>query len=201
MGETNSVSGGGAAAVSPFFGASLWTMDYALRASAAGIKRMYFHHGTIGNCLYCWWGQISIGAPYYGGYAATAAMAGGASIVALDTGNDAFAVYIVYDAADKPLRAVLYNSVFYDGTGPRDKQTFVLNGLTATSVKGRRLTAANANARSDQGTGGDVSFAGVTFAHGTCVPSGAEVVENVDVMGGQAKLEVAASEALVVNLQ
>ncbi|KAI9051769.1 hypothetical protein LZ554_004036 [Drepanopeziza brunnea f. sp. 'monogermtubi'] len=202
LGETNSVSGGGAATVSPLFGASLWTMDYVLRASAAGIQRTYFHHGTVGKCYYCWWGRYAIGAPYYGAYAATRAMAGGASIHALDAGTDAFAVYVVYDQLGRPLRAVLYNSVFFAGTGTRARQTFVLRGLGAVaSVGARRLSAASANARSDQGTGGNVTFGGLTFGAGTCVSSGADTVERVAVVGGQVSLVVAASEALVVDLQ
>ncbi|EKD18874.1 uncharacterized protein L3040_005097 [Drepanopeziza brunnea f. sp. 'multigermtubi'] len=202
LGETNSVSGGGAAKTSPLFGASLWTMDYALRASAAGIKRTYFHHGTMGNCYYCWWGRHAIGAPYYGAYAATRAMAGGASIHALDAGKDAFAVYVVYDKQGRPLRAVLYNSEFFDGSGTRASQTFVLSGLGAVaSVGARRLSAASANARADQGAAGSVTFGGLEFAAETCVSSGSDKVEKVAVTGGQVSLDVAASEALVVDLQ
>ena len=54
---TRAVSGGGAATVSPTFGAALWTMDYVLQAATSNIKRSYFHHGTIGLCYYCWWGR------------------------------------------------------------------------------------------------------------------------------------------------
>lgn len=50
MGETNSVTGGGAAVISSTFGAGLWVLDYTLRAVAANIKSLYFHHGTIGSC-------------------------------------------------------------------------------------------------------------------------------------------------------
>ena len=57
VGLTRAVSGGGAATVSPTFGAALWTMDYVLRAATSNIKRSYFHHGTIGLCYYCWWGR------------------------------------------------------------------------------------------------------------------------------------------------
>ncbi|KAJ8109392.1 hypothetical protein ONZ43_g6148 [Nemania bipapillata] len=60
FGETNSVSGGGAASVSPSFGAALWTMDYVVRAAYSNISRTYFHHGTVGNCQYCFWGRNGI---------------------------------------------------------------------------------------------------------------------------------------------
>lgn len=43
LGETNSVSGGGASGVSMTFGAALWTMDYSLRAVYSNISRVYFH--------------------------------------------------------------------------------------------------------------------------------------------------------------
>jgi hypothetical protein len=52
MGETNSVSGGGAYSISGTFGAALWVLDYTLNALSTNIKRIYFHHGTIGYCKY-----------------------------------------------------------------------------------------------------------------------------------------------------
>jgi len=199
LGETNSVSGGGAAAVSPTFGAALWTMDYVLRASLTGIKRTYFHHGTVGLCYYCWWGRYSMGAPYYGAYAAVAAMAGGASISALDLGNSNYATYVIFDADKRPLRAVLYNSDYYSGTGTRGSSSFVLRGLEAGSVKAKRLTAPNALSRVD--TGSVLSFGGQTFANVTCEIGGHEVFESTTVVGGSATFTVAASEALLVYLQ
>ena len=199
LGETNSVSGGGAKDVSPLFGAALWTMDYVLRASNAGIKRTYFHHGTVGLCYYCWWGRYSMGAPYYGAYAATEAMAGGKYISAVDAGTTSYAVYAVYDEAKKPIKLVLYNSDFYSGSGTRGSQTFALDGLTGATATGRRLTAASASTRVD--TGGVVSFGGKTFAQGTWVEGGSEVVESVNVVGGKASFTVLASEAMVVYLQ
>ncbi len=198
LGETNSVSGGGAATVSPLFGAALWTMDYVLRASSVGIKRTYFHHGTVGKCYYCWWGRYSMGAPYYGAYTATAAMAGGKFISALDSGSSSLAVYVVFDAERKPLKAVLYNSDYYSGTGTRGNSTFVLGGLKEGIVRGKRLSAASAGARSDQGSGADVTFGGQVFGAGTCVVSGEEKVESTGVVSGQASFVVQASEALVV---
>ncbi|TVY28276.1 Beta-glucuronidase [Lachnellula hyalina] len=200
LGETNSVSGGGAADVSPAFGAALWTMDYALRTSLANIKRTYFHHGTIGACYYCWWGRYDMGAPYYGAYAAVAALAGGSYISALDDGSTNYAVYIIYDSARKPLRALLYNSDYYAvGTGTRGSQSFVLQGLTAASVKAKRLTAAGAGSRVDQGS--NPTFGGQTFANVTCAIGGTEVFESTAVVTGAATFTVAASEALLLYLQ
>lgn len=192
------VSGGGAATVSPLFGAALWTMDYVLRAATSDIKRSYFHHGTIGECYYCWWGRYDMGSPYYGAYAATAAMAGGSYISALDSGTTNYAVYLVYDAAKKPLRALLYNSDYFNGTGTRGTESFVLTGLSATSVKAKRLTAASALSRVDQGS--NPTFGGQMFANVTCAIGGTETYESTVVSGGQATFSVGASEALLVYL-
>ena len=51
-----------------------------------------------------------MGAPYYGAYAAQEAMANGSYIAQLDNGSSAYAVYVIYDSASEPLRAILYNS-------------------------------------------------------------------------------------------
>lgn len=197
LGETNSVSGGGAATVSPLFGASLWTMDYLLHATVLGIKRVYYHHGTVGKCFYCFWGRDTMGAPYYGAYAATAALAGAASIVSLDKGNSSLGGYAVFDGDGNPMRVLLLNSVFYGGVGTRSSQIFVMEGLRG-EVRAKRLTAPSANARVDQG--GNPSFGGQVFANGTCVIGGDEVWEKADVVDGKGTFEVGASEALLVYL-
>lgn len=171
-------------------------MDYVLRASLANIKRTYFHHGTVGLCYYCWWGRYSMGAPYYGAYAATAAMAGGSYMSALDTGSTEYAVYIIYDSARKPLRALLYNSDYYSGSGSRGSQNFVLGGLSGATVKSKRLTAANAESRVDRGS--SPTFGGQTFADETCTIGGKETFEEKSVASGSATFTVAASEALLV---
>jgi Glycosyl hydrolase family 79 C-terminal beta domain len=193
------VSGGGASTVSPLFGAGLWTMDYTLRAAVANIKRTYFHHGTIGLCYYCFWGRYDMGSPYYGAYAATAAMAGGSYISALDSGSSNYAAYVIYDSAKAPLRALLYNSDYYSGSGTRGSESFVLAGLGAGILKAKRLTAASASSRVDEGS--NPTFGGQTFANGTCDMQGTETFESTTVSGGQATFTVAASEALLVYLQ
>jgi hypothetical protein len=198
LGETNSVSGGGAATVSPLFGAALWTMDYVVYATTKNIKRSYFHHGTIGLCYYCWWGRYDMGAPYYGAYAATAALADGAYISALDPGTTNYAAYVIYDSSKKPLRALLYNSDFY-ASGTRPSVSFTLSGLTATSVQAKRLTAANANSRVDEGS--NPTFGGQTFANVTCAIQGTATFETTSVVSGAASFTVYASEALLVYLQ
>jgi Glycosyl hydrolase family 79 C-terminal beta domain len=198
FGETNSVSGGGASTVSPLFGAGLWTMDYVLLAASRGIKRSYFHQGTLGACYYCWWGRYDMGSPYYGAYTATAAMAGGSYISVLDAGTTNYAAYVIYDSSKKPLRALLYNSDYYSGTGTRGSEVFTLSGLTLSTTKAKRLTAANSNSRVDQGS--IPTFGGQTFADGTCVISGTETYESTTVSSGEARFTVLASEALVLYL-
>ncbi|PSS15258.1 glycoside hydrolase family 79 protein [Amorphotheca resinae ATCC 22711] len=199
LGETNSVSGGGAATVSPLFGSALWTMDYVLRAAAANIKRAYFHHGTIGACYYCFWGRDTMSSPYYGAYAATAAMAGGSSIATLDDGSTNYGGYVIFDAAGRPLRVLLYNSDYFSGTGTRGNEIFVLEGLGSRQVRAKRLTAESAEARADQGN--NPSFGGQTFENATCVMQGRETFETVGAPGRRATFAVAASEALLVYLQ
>ncbi|KAJ9150383.1 Glycoside hydrolase family 79 protein [Pleurostoma richardsiae] len=198
FGETNSVSGGGAAGVSPTFGAALWTLDYSIRAAYSNVSRTYFHHGTVGNCQYCFWGRYSMGAPYYGATAAVAFLAGASHLTALDNGSTNYAGYASFDDAGELMRVLLYNSDFFNGSGTRASQSFILTGLRRTSVKAKRLTAASAMSRQDQG--GNPSFGGQQFANGTCVISGVETFETTSVSSGQATFAVQASEALLVYL-
>lgn len=193
------MSGGGAAGVSPTFGAALWTLDYSLRATYSNISRTYFHHGTVGNCQYCFWGRYSMGAPYYGAYAATALLAKASYLTALDDGTTNYAAYVSYDANKAPLRALLYNSDYYSGTGTRTSVSFVLTGLAASSVRVKRLTATSALSRQDQGQ--IPTFGGQSFTDGTCVKTGTETYETVAVSGGSATFTVNASEAVVVYFQ
>ena len=41
----------GGGGISPTFGAGLWVLDYTLQSAVKGIERLYFHQGTIGNCV------------------------------------------------------------------------------------------------------------------------------------------------------
>ncbi|KAI1090802.1 glycoside hydrolase family 79 protein [Rostrohypoxylon terebratum] len=199
FGETNSVSGGGAATVSPTFGAGLWTMDYVIRASYSNISRTYFHHGTVGNCQYCFWGRYSMGAPYYGAYAATDFLAKASYLTALDDGSSNYAAYVSFDSDGAPLKALLYNSDYFSGSGSRSSQSFVLQGLTGSSLKAKRLTAASAQSRVDQGA--TVTYGGQSFTDGNCNVSGTETFEAIAVSNGQVTVTINASEALVILLQ
>lgn len=174
-------------------------MDYSLRATYSNMSRTYFHHGTVGNCQYCFWGRYSMGAPYYGATAAVALMAGASHLAALDTGKTNYAAYATFDPAGDPLRVLLYNSDYYAGSGTRSSASFTLTGLTSARVKAKRLTAASALSRPDQG--GNPSFGGQYFNNGTCTVGGTETYEPISVSEGQATFTVRATEALLVYLQ
>lgn len=190
------VSGGGAATVSPTYSAAMWVLDYSLYSTFFGVKRLYFHHGTLGACQYCWWGRYSMGAPYYGAYAAAAALASGSKIAMLDSGNTNYATYVIYASTGKPLRAVLINTDYYSGSGTRSSESFTLTGFATTTVKAKRLTAASTEARVDQGS--PPTFGGQEFANGSCNLTGTEVYETTTVSSGAATFTINASEALVV---
>ncbi|KAJ5362159.1 hypothetical protein N7541_003003 [Penicillium brevicompactum] len=195
FGETNSATQGGGG-ISPTFGAALWILDYVVQTAILGTNALYFHQGTIGNCQYCWWGRYNMGSPYYGAYFATMALANADQIAPLDSQDSAYAAYAIYKSG-APVKVLLYNSDYYT-TGTRSSQTYSLSGLTDSRVTAKRLTAPYATSRVDQG--GDPTVAGRTFANGTCVIQGTEVVETTTVSAGKATFTVAASEALLVFL-
>jgi hypothetical protein len=135
--------------------------------------------------------------PYYGGYVAASTMAGGTHIVALDDGQTNYASYLVYSGS-KPIRAVLLNTDYYDGTGVRTNQTFVLQNIGTRVVTAMRLTAPAAT--SSQNAGVAPTFAGQSFVNETCLKTGAERVESAYVDKETATFVLQASEALLVNL-
>lgn len=126
-------------------------------------------------------------------------LASGAHVTALDDGSTNYGGYATFDSSGAPLRVLLYNSDYFNGTGTRSSTSFVLTGLTATSVRAKRLTAASALSRQDQG--GNPSWGGQYYTNATCVVGGMEVYETATVSGGQATFSLLASEALVVYLQ
>ncbi|KAL2017348.1 hypothetical protein VTK56DRAFT_2271 [Thermocarpiscus australiensis] len=198
MGETNSATQGGGG-ISPTFGAALWIVDYVAQSVLMGIKALYFHQGTIGNCQYCWWGRYSMGNPYYGAYFITLALAQADRIAPLDgsmaTNYGAYAIY----KDNRPVRVLLLNSDYYE-SGTRSSQTYTLTGLASSSsaVTAKRLTAASATARQDRGQ--PATVAGQSFQDGTCRLQGTAADERAAVSGGSVTFTLAASEALLVYL-
>ncbi|KAI0036740.1 hypothetical protein K488DRAFT_81734 [Vararia minispora EC-137] len=197
LGETNSATCGGGG-ISPTFGAALWIVDYVLQGALHGVDRLYFHQGTIGNCAYCFWGRFTTGAPFYGVYFVSQFLGtDGVSIVMLDSGTSSLATYVVYSSAGAPLRALIYNSAYYDGTTTRSSAIVTLTGLSNTGKQSLRLTAPAATSRVDEGAA--VTIGGLTF-DGNCNSVGSETVEVVSASGGEAIVSVKASEALIVFL-
>jgi hypothetical protein len=103
--------------------------------------------------LFNWWSDNRIKAPYYGGYFAALALAGGEHIIELDSGNSSYAQYVIYSKG-QPIKAVLINTDYYSGSGVRTKSTITLNGLLGSHVKGVRMTAAS----SEVTTNGTTSY-------------------------------------------
>ncbi|KAL4965464.1 uncharacterized protein BDV14DRAFT_208713 [Aspergillus stella-maris] len=195
FGETNSATQGGGG-ISPTFGAALWIVDYVMQLVTMGTEAIYFHQGTIGNCQYCWWGRYTTGAPYYGAYFATLALANADYIAPLDDQSTAYAAYAIYEGG-VPVKVLLYNSDYYT-SGTRGSQTYTLTGLSSSSVTARRLTAAYSTSRVDEGE--TPTVAGQTFGNGDCTVQGDELIETLSVTGGEATLTVSASEALLVTI-
>ncbi|KAI0674810.1 hypothetical protein C8Q78DRAFT_965262 [Trametes maxima] len=200
LGETNSATCGGGG-ISPTFGAGLWIIDYVLQSALIGTDRLYFHHGTIGNCAYCWWGQNAVYSPYYGAVFVSEFLGtDGAKMAMLDNGSSDLAVYAVYSSSNTPLRLLVLNSEYFDGTGTRGSASVSFTGLSTSSgtKQAKRLTAPNATSRVDQGAAVTIGGSG---AFGTnCAKTGNENTEPVAVSGNALTVSVRASEALIVYL-
>ncbi|KAM5543120.1 hypothetical protein V8D89_002994 [Ganoderma adspersum] len=198
LGETNSATCGGGG-ISPTFGAALWIVDYVLQSALIGVDRLYFHHGTIGNCAYCWWGTSAVYSPYYGAaFVSEFLGTDGATLAALDGGTSAIATYAVYSSGGVPLRLLVVNTNYFDGSGTRAATSVAFSGLSGSTKTAKRLTAPDATARTDEGAlvtiGGNGTFSSA------CVGQGTQARESVAVSGGALTVSVLASEALIVYL-
>ncbi|EIW63157.1 uncharacterized protein TRAVEDRAFT_26555 [Trametes versicolor FP-101664 SS1] len=200
LGETNSATCGGGG-ISPTFGAALWIIDYVLQSALIGVDRLYFHHGTISNCAYCWWGQNAVFSPYYGAVFVSEFLGtDGAKVAALSDTDTGMAVYAVYSAAGTPLRLLVLNTNYFDGTGTRSSNTVSFSGIaTASGTKqAKRLTAPSATSLADQGAAVTIGGSGKFGAN--CARTGTEGTEAVAVSNNAFSVAVKASEALIVNL-
>ena len=113
-----------------------------MQAAYNGVDRLYFHQGTIGNCQYCFWGRYTTGAPFYGVWTVSQFLGtDGSTLAMLDDGTSAVASYVVFNSAGKPLRALIYNSAYYGGSGTRSSTSVTLTGLSSGTKSGLRLTA------------------------------------------------------------
>jgi len=200
LGETNSATCGGGG-ISPTFGAALWIVDYVLQGAINGVERLYFHQGTIGNCAYCFWGQSSIFSPYYGAaFVSEFLGTNGAKVSMLDDGTTAIGIYAVYSITNAPVRLLVINSNYFNGTGTRSSTTVFFSGLVASTgtKQAKRLTAASALAEVDQGQA--VTIGGIASFSSNCQRTGAQLMESVGVKGGNMSIAIKASEALIVYL-
>jgi hypothetical protein len=137
-----------------------------------------------------------MGAPYYGAYMATMALAGADKFAPLDDGKTPYAAYAIYKG-NTVVRVLLYNSNYY-ASGTRSSETFTLTGLTQSSITAKRLTAPKTTSRQDQGE--PPSLGGQQFTDGTCVLQGSESIETATVSSGSATFTISASQALLVYL-
>ncbi|KAI0743496.1 hypothetical protein C8Q80DRAFT_842489 [Daedaleopsis nitida] len=196
--ETNSATCGGGG-ISPTFGAALWIVDYVLQSALIGAERLYFHHGTIGNCAYCWWGQSNVFSPYYGAVFVNDFLGkDGAKLAQLDDGTSAIATYAVYSSANVPVRLLVVNTNYFS-SGARASTSVQFTGLTTSGTKqAKRLTAPSAESRTDHGAA--VTIGGNGTFSSACVQQGAQRTEAVTVSGNALTVSVLASEALIVYL-
>ncbi|EGO27198.1 glycoside hydrolase family 79 protein [Serpula lacrymans var. lacrymans S7.9] len=200
LGETNSATCGGGG-ISPMFGAGLWVMDYVLQGALNNVDRLYFHQGTIAACPYCFWGNDSVAAPYYGAvFVSDFLGTDGVELAMLDDGTGPIGIYAVYSANGAPQRLLVYNSNYYDGTGTRTNTSVTFSGLPSSTslVNTKRMTAQNATAII--GEGGIVTIGGDGTFDSSCQLVGAQSLEQAAVSGGTFNVSVAASEALIVYL-
>ncbi|KAH7930049.1 hypothetical protein BV22DRAFT_1001423 [Leucogyrophana mollusca] len=198
LGETNSATCGGGG-ISPTFGAGLWVMDYVLQGALNNVDRLYFHQGTIADCPYCFFGQDIVDAPFYGAVFVSDFLGkDGTKVAMLDDGTGSTGIYAVYGVFGKPLRLLIYNSVYYDGTTARTSVSVNFTGISSTTVTAKRMTAQNATAII--GEGGIVTIGGGGSFDTSCQSVGTQTLEMVPVAGGAFDVSVAASEALIVYL-
>jgi hypothetical protein len=119
----------------------------------------------------------------------------------LDDGTSAIATYAVFNAAGVPVRVLVFNSNYFDGTGTRTSAVISMTGggLPNSGTKSaKRLTAPNATSRVDQGAA--VTIGGGGAFSSTCTNTGIDALEAVTVSGGTMIVTVQASEALIVFL-
>ena len=137
--------------------------------------------------------------PYYGAaFVSEFLGTDGATLAALDGGTSAIATYAVYSSAGAPLRLLVVNTNYFDGSGTRAATSVAFSGLSGTTKAAKRLTAPDATARTDEGAlvtiGGNGTFSSA------CVGQGTQARESVMVSGGALTVSVLASEALIVYL-
>ncbi|KAL3482979.1 hypothetical protein BJX62DRAFT_245344 [Aspergillus germanicus] len=151
--------------------------------------------------LFNWWSDSQINAPFYGGYMAVQALAGGTSIVELDQSDSPYAVYVVY-SGHRASKVLLINTEYY-AEGVRRTMDFTLSGLRAARVTALRLTAESSEVvttREQANRSPRPTLGGQWFSNADCSSKGTRKVETTRVAGGKGTFSLKASEALLVYL-
>lgn len=125
-------------------------------------------------------------------------MAGATYISGLDEGTSNYGGYVVYSSDRTMMKVILVNTDYYSGNAARPSETIVVKGLKGRRVRTRRFTAPSALSRVDEGE--VPSFGGQYFDKDNCDLTGRAVTEDIKVMEGTASFNVAASEALIIDL-
>lgn len=114
----------------------------------------------------------------------------------LDNGTGSLGAYVVYSSSSKtPLRALLYNSAYFDGTGVRPATSVTLAGISssASSLHVKRLAAPSATSLAP-----NVTIGGAGSFDANCKPIGTQAFEQAVVTGDSAAVTLGASEAVIV---
>ena len=196
MGETNSLSGGGASGLSDVFGAALWVVDYALWQATQNIQRVHFHQSS--GSPYAAWSPSppTTLAPYYGNMMVAAAVGSAAntSIAYLELGSDdgTLSAYRLYEDGELA-RIVVLNLVEYTtGSGTRPTKAVKLTVPTCvTEARVERLTAAGADVKTN------ITLGGVSYDYG--LDEGKPVIVNET--ASQEVVKVSTPGTLTVSLQ
>ena len=154
---------------------------------------------------YCFWGENTVFAPFYGAaFVSEFLGSDGSTLMMLDDGSGAVAIYAVFAASGSPVRLLVINTDYFDGTGARSNATVSFTGLSSTNGTKiiKRLTAPNATSQvsEDATAGTGVAIGGNGTFNSDCIFSGGEEVEEAVVSGNSMTITVAASESLIVYL-
>ncbi|KAH7383955.1 hypothetical protein BKA66DRAFT_549380 [Pyrenochaeta sp. MPI-SDFR-AT-0127] len=207
IGETNSIACQGLAGVSDVFGASLWSIDYALYAAAINVSSIYWHMGT--GYRYAAWQATQNGttAPgprplYYGNLFIATALGGANKQVVTVVNTTTLAGYAIYSASRPRHRSelqsiVLVNLEIFNSTATsaekRPSVDFQLPdncGGKDSKPNVRRLSAAGAEVKDG------ISFSKRTVSLNGKI-DGKEITERV--VGNT--VTVKASEAIIISFR
>ena len=118
----------------------------------------------------------------------------------LDDGTGAIGAYAVFNAAGTPVRLLVINTNYFNGTGTRSSTATAFTGLSTglKTVQAKRMTAPAATSQVDEGAA--VTIGGSPSFTSSCARTGMQTTESVAVSGGAMSVSVQASEALIVFL-